>query len=127
MNTPRHEAPENPDDSEAMTNPELQQIPEKRRVTLHPDTGAAETIATAPGTVGILDKLKGTYKWLIATIGFLLVLLNQLLVFTDILPQKAASWINVGIAVLTSFSVFLKSNEHWFDGTTADQAPADAP
>jgi hypothetical protein len=91
--------------------------PTKNQVAIDPTTGDAVTVATKVGTVTWLDRLKGAYKWLIAFIGFLLVVLNQGLAFADILPQNVANWINVAITLLTSVSVFLKANEHWVDGT----------
>jgi hypothetical protein len=94
--------------------------PTKNQVTLDP-TGQPVTVQTKVGPVTFWDRVKGAYKWLIAFVGFLLVLLNQLLVFTDVLPQNIANWINIAIAFLTSLSVFLKSNEHWIEGTGQSQ------
>lgn len=91
--------------------------PTKNRVALDVDTGQPVTMQTKVGPVTRWDRLKGAYKWLISGVGFLLVLLNQLLVFNDILPQSAANWINIAITFLTSVSVFLKANEHWVEGT----------
>lgn len=92
------------------------ELPIKKQVKIDPTIGTPVTVETKIGSVSFWDKVKGAYKWIIAFIGFLLVVLNQVLVFNDLLPQNVANWITIAITFLTSVSVFLKSNEHWVEG-----------
>lgn len=74
-----------------------------------------EVVAKASGPVSLLDKLKGYYKAVIAVVGALLIVLNELSPISDFLPTSARHWLTVGIAVLTAASNVLVKNQHWVD------------
>jgi hypothetical protein len=97
--------------------------PTKQRVALPDNTSVHDTttpptavvLEQKPGPVTWLDKAKGYYKGLIATIGAVLVFLNELTPLTSFLPEDAQHWVSVGVAVLTALFTTLKSNEVWLD------------
>jgi hypothetical protein len=80
-------------------------------------SGPAQVVVadTKPGTVGWADKLKGWYKGLIAAVGAILVLLNNIGPFADLLGGDVSQWVTVAISALTAAGVFLRENEHWVD------------
>lgn len=100
----------------------------KKRLAVKPNKAqTAETIAAVgPGTpvkvvnaktgpVGFLDKAKGYYKGLIAAVGAILVIVNELTPLLNFLPGQDKQYVTLVIGVLTTAATFLKSNEHWVD------------
>lgn len=72
-------------------------------------------VAKADGQVTFLDKVKNYYKALIAFVGFLLILLNELTPVFNYLPGQDKQYVTAAIGVLTTLGVLLKGNEHWVD------------
>lgn len=101
----------------------------KRRLAVKPNkaqnaqTLSAATEAPTPvkvvsaktGPVGILDKAKGYYKGLIAAVGSILVIVNELTPLLNFLPGQDKQYVTLVIGFLTTVAVFLKDNEHWVD------------
>lgn len=74
-----------------------------------------KVLTTASGTLTWLDKAKGYYKGLIALVGAVLVILNQLTPVFDFLPGQLKQYFTVAVSVLTAVSAFLVANQHWVD------------
>jgi hypothetical protein len=94
----------------------------KQRIALPDNTSVhAATAPTAvvieqkPGTVTVLDRVRGYYKGLIALIGALLVTINELTPITDFLPADQRHWITIAVSALTALSTTLVANEKWVD------------
>lgn len=79
-----------------------------------PATPVAE-VQVKQGPVTFLDRLKKYYKGLIALIGFVLILLNQLTPLFDFLPAQDRPYVTAVIGALTVLGTFLKGNENWVD------------
>lgn len=77
-----------------------------------------EIVESTPGPVTTLQKLKRYYKGLIALVGSLLTVATQL---APVIPENDKHWVTTGILILTVAGAFLKENEHWIDGTPAEQ------
>lgn len=90
------------------------ETPEKQWVRLTP-TGQVEVAAVKDGEINWRDQAKRYYKGGIAAVGALLVILAQLEVFAGLLGENGKTVFTVVVAVLTSLSVFLKSNERWVE------------
>jgi low affinity Fe/Cu permease len=86
----------------------------KQRVTLTP-TGETVVVDTKAGTVTWQDHAKNYYKFAIATVGALVVILTQITPVAGFLGDNAKTVVAVATAVLTSIGVFLKANEQWVD------------
>jgi hypothetical protein len=65
--------------------------------------------------VGWLQKIKSSYKAIVAFIGALVILASQIQAITPFLPAQFRGWIGAGVAILTAISTFLVSNEKWVD------------
>ena len=89
-------------------------VPEKQWVALTP-AGNVEVRAIKDGAVNWRDKAKRFYKGGIAAVGAILIILMQLEVFSGLLGEQGKTLFTVAVAVLTSISVFLKSNERWIE------------
>jgi hypothetical protein len=87
---------------------------EKQRVALT-DEGVRTVVAVKPGEINWRDQAKRYYKGGIAAVGALLIILTQLEVFSGLLGEQGKTVFTVAVAVLTSISVFLKSNERWIE------------
>ena len=61
----------------------------------------------------MLTKLKAYYKWLVSAVGAVLIVLNEVL---PVLNGDVKNYVTIGIAVLTSLSVFLVKNEPVVEG-----------
>lgn len=72
-------------------------------------------VATKAGTVTTLDKIKGYYKGLIAAVGSILVIINEVTPLLNFLPGQDKQYVNLVIGFITTAAVFLKDNEHWVD------------
>jgi hypothetical protein len=86
----------------------------KERVALT-NEGERAIIAVKPGEINWRDKAKRFYKGGIAAVGALLIILTQLEVFSGLLGEQGKTVFTVAVAILTSISVFLKSNERWIE------------
>ena len=89
--------------------------PTKQKQEIAPE-GGATVIETKPGTVTFLDKIKAYYHTLITVVGGILVVLNQVLPATHIIPgygTQAAGYVSAAIVFLTALVNALKSNETW--------------
>lgn len=64
----------------------------------------------------MLAKIKAYYKAVAASIGALVVLLNELTPVFDFLPENYRHYFTVVVAVLTALSVFLVKNEPLVEG-----------
>ena len=87
----------------------------KNRVEVAPD-GAAAVIDSKLGPVTFTDKIKAYYHTLITVVGGILVVLNQVLPATHIIPgygTQAAGYVSAAIVFLTALVNALKSNETW--------------
>lgn len=73
---------------------------------------AVKVVDEKPGPLSLLDKLKAYYKFLLAAVGAIVVIVNEL---TPVLGH--AHWFTVAASLVTAVSVALKSNEHWVEGT----------
>lgn len=98
-----------PDEGESMNTA----TPVKAQVQITAD--GVEVVKTIPGVVGVVDKVKGYYKSAIAALGTLLILLNTLTPTFAFLGGDFQHWFTIAVALVTTVSVFLKSNEHWVD------------
>lgn len=101
----------------------------KRRLEIKPnDLQSVSTLqaAAAPstpvkvvgekvGALTFLDTAKGYYKGLIAAVGAILVIANELTPVFNFLPGQDKQYVTVAIGFLTTLAVFLKDNEHWVD------------
>lgn len=97
----------------------------KRRVkieqnaNIHTVAGAApapvKVVAEAAGPVTFLDRVKGYYKALIALVGAILVIANELTPVLNFLPGLDKQYVTIAISAVTAFGVFLRDNEHWLD------------
>ncbi len=92
----------------------MEAAPQKMQVKLAGDR--ATVVAIKAGNVTIIDKLKKYYKAIIALVGGIVLLLNQITPMTAMLGASTQHAISVALVFLTSLLVFLKSNEHWVDG-----------
>jgi hypothetical protein len=86
----------------------------KQRVALT-NEGERVVVAVKEGAVTWRDQAKKWYKGGIAAVGALLIILTQLEVFSGLLGEQGKTVFTVAVAVLTSVSVFLKSNERWIE------------
>jgi hypothetical protein len=103
-----------------MTNPYLEgsgDLSETDVVKKRVEVQNAELVVTEakPGTVSFGDKVKKYYKGLIALVGALLVLVNQVTPLTNFLGEDTQNLVSVVIVFLTAVATFLKSNEQWVD------------
>lgn len=87
------------------------------------DAGASPVVVSVPAVVtgttekvGWRQKLKGSYKAIVALIGALAVLLTQIHTLTPFLPDKYRSWIGGAAVALTALGTWLAKNEHWVEG-----------
>lgn len=95
----------------------------KRRITLPTNSqvhdGAvapkALVLQAVPGPVTVLDKAKGYYKGIIAALGSLVIIINEVTPLFNFLPGQDKHYVTVAVAVVTGVLTFLKSNEHWVD------------
>lgn len=79
--------------------------------------GQAEVVAIKAGSVTTVDKLKSYYKFIIAFVGSIIVLLNEITPISSVMfGPNVQHWVSGTLMFLTSLSVFLKSNEHWVNG-----------
>lgn len=87
--------------------------PNAPKVGSVPVVVASQTV----GPVSFFQKLAGYYKSLIVLIGSVLALLvaPEIGPFEHLLPPTEQKWLTLGIAALTVFLTWLKSNEHWFE------------
>lgn len=67
------------------------------------------------GAVTFLDKAKGYYKGLIALVGSLLIVLNQVSPLLNFIPGNGKEYVSYAIGLLTVAGAFLKENQHWVD------------
>lgn len=67
------------------------------------------------GPVTSVQKIQGYYKSLVAFVGALLVLLNQVTPVTSFLPAVAQHWFSVIVAGVTAVSILLIKNQNWVD------------
>lgn len=74
-----------------------------------------EIVASTAAPVTLVQKLKGYYKGLIALIGSLLIVVNQVTPILHFLPAEDVKYVNLVIGILTVAGTFLKENEHWVD------------
>lgn len=75
--------------------------------------GVVTVVNEKPGTVSTFDKIKQYYKFLVAFIGALIAILTETLPLG--LSADVQNWIAGVVGILTSFVVFLKSNEQWVE------------
>jgi low affinity Fe/Cu permease len=80
-----------------------------------PGAPRVTVLATGTGVVTTFDKIKGYYKGLVAAVGAIVVIANEMTPVFDFLPGQDKHYITVGVAVLTTLSTFLVANEHWVD------------
>lgn len=95
---------------------EIANVPGEPNAT-NPPT-AVQVVDRKLGPLSIFDKVKTYYHTVITLIGFVLVLLNQLLPAVGWIPgygSQAAGYVSAAIVFVTAVANFLKSNEHWVD------------
>lgn len=86
----------------------------KHRVALSP-TGKVTVVKAVPGTVSLLDKLKGYYHTLIAIVAAVVSILAIVGGYEKYIPASLAGYIVTAATLAGAVFTFLKSNEHWVD------------
>jgi hypothetical protein len=82
---------------------------------VEPTESGQAVVKSVPGPVTFFDKVKKYYKFIIAAVGALLIVLNEATPMFNMLGGSGEKWFSAIVAVLTSVGVFLKANEHWVD------------
>lgn len=84
----------------------------KHRVAVT-EEGTPAVIDSKNGPVTFFDKVKKYYKFLIAAVGALLIVLNEATPLFNTLGGSGEKWFTGIVAVVASIGVLLKSNERW--------------
>jgi hypothetical protein len=79
------------------------------------DAGTPAVVKSVPGTVTTFDKIKKYYKFLVAAVGAILIVLNQATPVFHALGGSGDKWFTSVVAVVAAAAVLLKDNEHWVD------------